>query len=183
MGWVRLDDDFPHHPKALAAGAEGIALFVAGLCYCSKHETDGRIPKNAIPLLINGLRRPKAVAEKLVTVGFWDDEPGCFVIKNYLEYQRSKAEIESLREAKRAAGRRGGIASAVTRWGSRWTAETQAEDKHSAYRLVQPESNPHTHTHTQTHEEMPTREKMLCRKCGAETDADGYCDVCKLVTR
>jgi hypothetical protein len=36
MGWVKIDDMFARHPKAMRAGPLGIALHVAGLCYCSQ---------------------------------------------------------------------------------------------------------------------------------------------------
>ena len=178
MGWVRLDDDFPHHPKALAAGAEGVALYVAGLCYCSKQETDGRIPRAAIPLLVADLRKPLEVAERLITVGLWEDEPGCYIVRNYLEYQRSKEEIEEIREQKREAGRRGGLASGRSRRGSK----PEAECFDSGSRSVEAKSNPHTHTHTQV--DLPTGKGLLkCSNCSGFLDDDGYCVECSVVWR
>ena len=41
MTYIRIDDRFPTHRKALAAGPYGRDLYVGGLAYCSLHLTDG----------------------------------------------------------------------------------------------------------------------------------------------
>jgi hypothetical protein len=43
MTWSKIDDQFYDHPKIVAAGPLGTALFVCGLSYCSRHLTDGFI--------------------------------------------------------------------------------------------------------------------------------------------
>jgi hypothetical protein len=98
MTWVRLDDQFPDHPKVVAAGAQATWLYISGLCYCSRQLTDGRIPKPIVPRLTD-LRKPYDLAERLVVVGLWRDEPGCYVVHDYLAHQRSKEQVEREREA------------------------------------------------------------------------------------
>lgn len=117
MTWVRLDDQFPEHPKVIGAGASATWLYVAGLCYCSRQLTDGRIPKAVVPRLTE-LRKPYDLAEKLVVVGLWREEPGCYVVHDYLEHQRSADEVRALSKARQEAGKRGGKAKANARRGA-----------------------------------------------------------------
>lgn len=182
MGWVRIDNTTPDHPKLVAAGPEAAWLWVAGLCYCSRQETDGRIPKGVIHRLTD-IKKPAEAAERLITVGLWEDDPGCYIVLNYLEYQRSKDEIESIREQKREAGSRGGKASAAKRWGPDSVSKPQAEGKHSAYSPVQAKSNPHTQTHTQEVQPYQKEGFDRCFKCGELVDDDGYCIECSAVSR
>jgi hypothetical protein len=90
------------------AGAAAAWLYVSGLCYCSKHLTDGRIPK-AIVARLTDQRKVLDLAERLVTVGLWTDEGPSFQVHDYLEHQRSKKTIESERSSAkvRANKRRG----------------------------------------------------------------------------
>lgn len=94
MTWVRLDDQFPFHPKALRAGKDGRALFVAGLCYSAQHETDGHLPTAALPLLLALAEVPKKATKALVDAGLWDETPDGFEIHDFLEYQPSSADLE-----------------------------------------------------------------------------------------
>src|SRR4029453_3116326 len=41
MSWVRLDDQYPDHPKVRALGPLGLALQTAAICYCGRYLTDG----------------------------------------------------------------------------------------------------------------------------------------------
>lgn len=58
MGWGRFDDAYPHHPKLLAAGADGLALDVAAVCYSNRYGTDGFIPAAMLPALYPPLKSP-----------------------------------------------------------------------------------------------------------------------------
>ena len=40
----RLDDNFPDHPKVLAAGPLAKALYIDALCYCNRMLTNGWVP-------------------------------------------------------------------------------------------------------------------------------------------
>lgn len=112
MPWVRLDDQFPQHPKVVGVGPLGIAMQVAGLCYCSRFLTDGFLPTSAVPTLMdfseldehsfNGLGNIcwKAVG-KLVDSGMWEQTDGGYQIHDYLVYQPSKAKTLEEREANR----------------------------------------------------------------------------------
>ena len=112
MVWVKLDDQFPQHPKVVQVGPLGIAMQVAGLCYCSRFLTDGFIPASAVPTFMdfseldehafNGFGNVcwKAVG-KLLDAGMWEKAEGGYQIHDYLAYQPSRAKAMEERESNR----------------------------------------------------------------------------------
>jgi hypothetical protein len=110
MAWIKLDDGFFRHPKALKAGRDGRILFIAGLCYAGSGLTDGFIPDGALPLLWaeTGIAKPKAAVLDLINAGLWHPCPGGFQIHDYLKYNSSSDKVQSEREAakERMAARR-----------------------------------------------------------------------------
>jgi hypothetical protein len=105
LTWIRLDDQFPDHPKVVLAGPQAAWLYVAGLCYCSRHLTDGVIPKALVPRLTDFRG---SAAKKLVEAGLWDDEGDVYRVHDYLLHQESRSEVEAKRQARREAGSKGG---------------------------------------------------------------------------
>lgn len=101
MTWVRIDDEFALHRKVRRAGAHGVALHVAALCYASRHETDGKIPKDDLESVWpwGEIKMEKTVA-KLLAAGLWDDVGDAYQLHDYLEYNPSKAQLEKERHAK-----------------------------------------------------------------------------------
>lgn len=99
MSWVRIDDGAPLHPKLLAVGPEAAWLWVAGLAFCNKHTTDGRIDFGCLPALYPPFgKRAKTLARRLCEAGLWEIEgtssgvPGEFEgtswrVHDYFEYQ------------------------------------------------------------------------------------------------
>lgn len=101
MTWLRLEDTFPEHPSIAGLSDGAYRLYVNALCYSGRNLTDGFIPRAVAPLLY-----PKATAKRaaeLVEVGRWEVVDGGWQIHNYLERQRSRAQVES--EKKKAAER------------------------------------------------------------------------------
>ncbi len=158
MTWVRVDDQFPDHPKIAAAGPLAGWLHVCGLCYCNRNLTDGFIPRTVahrltsfdhIGIETGGDGETFAVgddascewmAQVLCEHGIWKEVAGGYAIHDYLEYQLSKAEILELRSKKAAAGRAGGLATAK----ARATAKAEQVPQQKA-------SKTPAHTHTQDH--------------------------------
>ncbi|HVT60356.1 MAG TPA: hypothetical protein VHR45_18430 [Thermoanaerobaculia bacterium] len=103
--WVRIDDSIAHHPKFVRAGPEAFALFVAGLCYCNRYETAGRIAKAEVPHLLPGLEEGRAMelALRLAANGAqpsWVDEGDHFSVHDYELFQLGRDEGRE--EARRA---------------------------------------------------------------------------------
>ena len=125
MSWVRLDDGFALHPKVAAAGPLGMAMHVAAICYCNQYLTDGFVPDQIVPALLNlkGLAmhcwdnesfgggqdaEPALIVEDLLAAGLWEKAETGYRIHDYLEYQPSKADViaERQRWAKTQSRRR-----------------------------------------------------------------------------
>lgn len=112
MAWANLDDSFPSHPKVASLSDGAFRLHVAGICYCAKYLTNGRILIEIVPTLRPSFR-PKMVQE-LVEKGLWIQSGDVYEIHDYLQWNVSREYVESERERKRMAGRKG----AEKRWGN-----------------------------------------------------------------
>lgn len=110
MPWANLDDQFPTHPKVVRLTDAAFRLHVSGICYCANHLTDGLIDADAVPLLMPRFRR--SALDELVARNVWLKHGEVYEIHDYLEWNRSKEQVEAERERKRKAGRKG----AETRW-------------------------------------------------------------------
>jgi hypothetical protein len=162
--YVKVHDGLPDHPKIIEAGGEAGWLYICGLAYASRQLTDGVIPSRLVPRLTDG-SKPEASASALVRVGLWHegehDCPHCpeagadtYVIHDYLEHQRSAAEVADLRAKRAAAGQRGGKRSGESR---RAASEAEANREASASaKAKQARSKNEPETETETEEEEKT---------------------------
>jgi hypothetical protein len=118
--WVKLDDQFPDHPKIASAGPLAMAWHVAALCYCSRHLTDGYIPTRVARSLIdltgcaeitdtgNAYElKPATLIDRLVKSGAWHKEPDGYRLHDFLEYNPARSAVMAEREqAKARMGKR-----------------------------------------------------------------------------
>lgn len=106
MQWVKMDCQALSHPKLLRAGAEGVVLWVAGLCHCNTHATNGRIDLDMVPLLYPplGAAKAKRAAKRLCEVGLWHDCGTHFQVHDYEDWQAEAAKeaVEAKREYERS---------------------------------------------------------------------------------
>ncbi len=113
MTWAKIDDRANEHRKLLAAGAEAAWFWACGLMYANRQRArDGFIPDIALPLLYP-VRRPRRLADKLVTVGLWDrDESSTdprqhgYRIHDFGEWNRSAEQVEADKAAARSRASR-----------------------------------------------------------------------------
>ena len=96
MAWVKLDDDFPGHPKVNGLPTAAKWLYIEGLCYASRYSTDGFVPTAMLSQASS-----KRAAVDLVEAGLWEPVSSGWAIHDYLDHQRSKAEIDSIRASTR----------------------------------------------------------------------------------
>jgi hypothetical protein len=98
MGWVKLDDNFFRHPKALAAGADGRFLAIAALCWSGAYLTDGHVPCHALPTLAfdagMSIDEAQIAADRLVEVRLWVREPDGWRVHGWSDYQATRDERE-----------------------------------------------------------------------------------------
>lgn len=95
MAWVKVDDQFFFKPRARQAGPDGRALFFAGLCYCAANRTDGRIVKEALPLVAGMAEVGQDIAHRLCDIGLWVEHDLEFEVIDFLKFNPSRAQLEA----------------------------------------------------------------------------------------
>jgi hypothetical protein len=98
MTWVKLDDQFPDHPKVIEAGPMASWLYVCGLAYANRFLTDGFIPERQAHRLVD-LDDLAPMIDRLVSVGLWEIVEGGYHIHDFLEYQPSAEKVKAERAA------------------------------------------------------------------------------------
>lgn len=106
MAWVKVDDTFPDHPKAVGLPLDAAGLWLCGLCYANRQRTDGHVPRGVAARF--GAGAADAAVRALVDAGLWIEDAAGWRIHDYLDYQRSREEIERAAAAARSNGRLGG---------------------------------------------------------------------------
>ena len=108
MSWVRLDTGLPDHPKILAlieAKKHRAALvYVFGLAYSGRHESDGYVPRAALPFL----HATAQDAQALVELRLWHHTEGGYQINDWDEYQPTSEASRMRQESLKRASRKGG---------------------------------------------------------------------------
>lgn len=98
MSWAKIDDRANEHRKQLDAGAEACWLWACGLMYANRQPArDGFIPERMIGMLYP-FPRPAELARKLVKAGLWRKASGGYLIHEFTIWNRSKEEIEELKQ-------------------------------------------------------------------------------------
>lgn len=106
MTWVKVDDGITEHPKCVGLTPYAWTLWLHGLTYSSRNLTDGHIPAAMLPRLC-ALRDPQKTAAELVDAGLWDTCEGGWTIHDYADHQRTRQDVEKVRESARERGKRG----------------------------------------------------------------------------
>ena len=112
--YAQISVDALDGPKFLELSDSAWAMWGKGNLYCQRHKTDGRIPAAAIASLSKA-KKPKDVAAELVRARLWEEADGAYQVHDYLDHNRSAAEIDAIAESRRSAGKRGGVRSGEAR--------------------------------------------------------------------
>jgi len=139
MTWARLDDNFPDHPKIVAAGPICELIQVRAICYCCRYLTDGFLPLAIIPTLLVRLDGAMDWPEEMVMAGLWDRVAGGYRCHDFLDYNPTKKSVLSHREERRQAGLKG----AMARWqkmakpmaNSRWQTDGKRDGKPTRFAI------------------------------------------------
>ena len=102
MSWVKLDDQFPNHPKVVGLRAESVRTHIAALCYCARYLTDGELTKAAVLAL-----RGEADVADLVASGLWEESGSGYRVHDYLTYNPTREQELARREKDAARKQRG----------------------------------------------------------------------------
>ena len=111
MPWIRLEDNFPEHPKILALSDAAFRLHVRAIGYAARHLTDGCVRSAAF----RSMTRRQSLATELIAAGIWEATDDGFHIHDYLAYQPSRTEVEERRAADRSRKKSDGIRSGSAR--------------------------------------------------------------------
>lgn len=116
MPWLNMDENFPEHPKVDGLSDSAFRLHVSGMCYAARHLTDGLIPADKVQRLVPRFRR--AAVEELVSKGvwYWHESIQTYEVHDYLDWNRSRAEITTERERLRKVRSEAGKKGAKARW-------------------------------------------------------------------
>lgn len=106
MVWVKLDDGFFDHPKAIAAGPLARELNFAAWCWSAANLTDGHIPSHVLPLIAAKAGVKPGVSGRLIEVGLWRTNGDGWEINDFLVYNKSRRAVEEEREKWRESKRR-----------------------------------------------------------------------------
>lgn len=105
--FLRLNHNFVNHARFVELSNDALVLHLAGLSHASEHLTDGRLSKAPIErikwatrFVARGDDLDAAIAE-LTDAGVWLDRDDHFEIDGYTDHNRSRAEVDELREANR----------------------------------------------------------------------------------
>lgn len=104
MPWANLDDQYAEHPNNWDLSDLAFRLHTAAICYANKHLTDGAIPASKVRTLVPRFRA-SALAELLD--GHWIDKGDTYEIRDFLDWNRSRAQVDAERERKSQAGKKG----------------------------------------------------------------------------
>lgn len=95
MAWAALDDGFCDHPKVVAIGNEAAGLYARLISYCAKQLTDGVVPLEIARSF--GGRNTRQLVAKLTANGLANEYETVLVLRDYLDYNKSRSEVEETR--------------------------------------------------------------------------------------
>jgi hypothetical protein len=109
MTYLIVDDGFDVHPKVEALTDRAYRLHTSGLFHCAKNLTDGSLTEPTVRGLCARIKATTKHLNELVSGDLWLPwNDGGYTIKNYLDWNPSKAQVEERRAKRAAAGAKGG---------------------------------------------------------------------------
>lgn len=97
MTWVKLSTSILTDPDIGALSDAAFRAYIRALAYCGAHLTDGAVSVKATRTLFIC----DDVASELVAEGLWLVTEDGYRVRNYLNHQQSREQIEATREADR----------------------------------------------------------------------------------
>lgn len=107
----RVDDGFQWHPKTAGMSLQAVGLWTLAGTWCARYLTDGYIPGDILQPMVG---RNRAALQELVDRNLLVEYADGFQFHNWLQYQRSRADVEAERERWRVRQQR----ARQKRWGT-----------------------------------------------------------------
>ena len=101
MTWAKISDTFIDDPVLLGLPRGVRHLYVEGIVWSCKHETDGRIPRHVLARITDE-PEPHEVAGHLVAASLWHATDDGYEVVDFLANQRSADEMGVSRANSRA---------------------------------------------------------------------------------
>lgn len=101
--WIALHDGMPDHPKIEDLSDRAFRALVTLWCWCGRHLTDGQVTATVWRKKTTPAVRRELLAARLVD----PHDDGSIEIHDFLDWQRSAADVEQVTEVKRKAGHAG----------------------------------------------------------------------------
>jgi len=163
MSWVRLDDQFPDHPKVAGLSNDAFCLHVTSMCWTAKQQTDGKLPSRLLTRLAWRCQDPATAAAELEAAGVWDKTPDGWEIHDFLVYNPTKEQVEELAAKRSAAGTAGAMARWQTDSKPDGKSHGKEDGKHDG-KIMPPSPSPSPSpvpTQTQSPPHVPTENEQL----------------------
>lgn len=136
--YIRVHDGMPENAKVEALSDRAFRVLIDLWCWCSRTLSDGVIPE-----AVWVKRTGTAKVQRELLGGLVEKVDGQFVMHDYLEHQRSRAEVEALRSKRAEAGRKGGKARSTRQANAEASASPGAKQPGSK---IQPSTETDTDT-------------------------------------
>lgn len=141
--YIKLHDGMLDHPKIDPLSDAAFRLLIGSWCWCSRHLTDG-----VMPAATWNRRGSARVRAELVAAGLVRLRGDTVEFHDYLQHQRSAAQVAAMKEQRRNAGRAGGLANGkrtakrtASESLSKSSSKTEAETEGSSYEEPQAETD------------------------------------------
>lgn len=121
--WARIAVNFYRHPRTRRLSKDAQHLYLASILHCVEFSTDGRFPADETPYLASVSCVRSSLESELLDAGLWTRQGEDVVIRDFLQHQTSRAELEARSERNRKA--------ADARWSK---AKSEPESKPDAPR-------------------------------------------------
>lgn len=99
LSWVKVSVALPRNSKVRQLPPAARWLYVALLCYCGEQLNDGVLDDAAVAHVVRHERARSASLARLIEVGLLTRVHSHYVIPQYLEWNRSRMEVETKRQA------------------------------------------------------------------------------------
>lgn len=112
--YAKLSATYYRDDSLLRAGDQAEVLFTRGLAFCAEASSDGYITDLQVTHVVGiGLKALQKRLDALVNEGVWEKVDGGYVVRSWLKWNRSAAEVGMVkkkdRERKRSDGNPDGI--------------------------------------------------------------------------
>ena len=107
VGYAAIDHNFCEHPKHDVLSDAAFRLHISGIVFCSRHRLDGLLPADRVRRLVPRFRA--AALQELLDRSLWFEvfDGAAYEIRDYLQWNPSRAQIEERIAAKSKAGKKG----------------------------------------------------------------------------